>query len=83
MLCNTIGSLVSSEAASKGSAAFLFPAGVTSPFNGTPPSIMNLSMFFSRGTSALAACAIVRQFAGLGKKNTRTFGKRKAYSWLT
>src|SRR5687768_7284276 len=47
MLCKMIGSLVSKDAASKGSAAFLFPAGVTSPFNGTPPSIMNLSMNIS------------------------------------
>src|SRR5215211_7634623 len=52
MLCRTIGSSVSSVAASNGSAAFLFPAGVTSPFNGTPPSITNLSMFISRGTAA-------------------------------
>src|SRR6266508_1898001 len=47
MLCRMIGSSVSSEAANKGKAAFLFPAGVTSPSNGTPPSITNLSMFVS------------------------------------
>ena len=29
----------------KGSAAFLFPAGVTTPRRGTPPSIMNSSMY--------------------------------------
>src|SRR5215210_6660676 len=52
MLCRMIGSSVRSEAASKGSAAFLLPAGVNSPSNGTPPSIMNLSMFISWGTAA-------------------------------
>jgi hypothetical protein len=94
---------VSRDAASKGNAAFLFPAGVTSPFNATPPSIMNLSMnislkidfgvnlrrvsprldgikpafarvfhswVFLTRRHPLAACAIVRQFAGFGKKGT-------------
>ena len=43
-----MGSSVNKAAANKGNAAFLFPAGVTSPFNETPPSIMNLSMIISK-----------------------------------
>jgi hypothetical protein len=34
---------VNKDAAKIGSAAFLFPAGVTSPFKGNPPSIINFS----------------------------------------
>jgi hypothetical protein len=32
------------QAARIGRAAFLFPEGVISPFNGIPPSMMNLSI---------------------------------------
>jgi hypothetical protein len=39
-------------------------------------------MLFSRGLPR-AASAIVRQFEGFGKKDTRTFGKRMTYSSLT
>jgi hypothetical protein len=41
------GSSVSRQAAKIGSAAFLFPEGVTSPRSGTPPSTMNFSMHLS------------------------------------
>src|ERR671915_183803 len=41
---STTSSLVSSVAASAGSAAFLLPAGTTVPERGVPPSMMNFSM---------------------------------------
>ena len=41
MLCRTTGSLVSRHAARIGSAPFLFPAAVTRPLSGVPPSITN------------------------------------------
>jgi len=55
-----------------------------SPFDVNPAfaRFSHSLILFSRGLP-LAACAIVRQFAGFGKKNTRTFGKHMAYSWLT
>ncbi len=43
-LRSTISSSVRRQAASRGSAAFLFPAGVTVPDSGTPPSMTNFSM---------------------------------------
>jgi hypothetical protein len=43
----------------------LFPAGVTSPFSGTPPSMTNFSMFFSGEMFA----EIVRQILRSGKNN--------------
>jgi hypothetical protein len=44
MLRSTTSSRVSSDAASTGSAAFLFPAGTTVPSRGAPPSMMNFSI---------------------------------------
>src|SRR5688572_2584572 len=76
---NTIGWSVSRQAARSGSAAFLFPAGVTSPFNGAPPSMTNFSMFSSGGISprlSLSAqrgneeSGIVRQIIRYGKHIT-------------
>src|SRR4030043_373748 len=46
-LCKVTGSEVRRQAASRGNAAFLFPEGVTSPFRGYPPWIINLSIEFS------------------------------------
>ena len=43
-LCKIIGSSLSKVAANIGKAAFLFPAGVTSPLSGIPPSIRNFSI---------------------------------------
>src|SRR4051794_2131492 len=43
-LRRTTSSSVRRQAASRGSAAFLFPAGVTVPDSGTPPSMTNFSM---------------------------------------
>src|SRR5918998_3187901 len=44
VLRSTTSSLVSTVAASAGSAAFLLPAGTTVPERGVPPSMMNFSM---------------------------------------
>src|SRR5690349_16689281 len=52
---NVTGSSVNRQAASRGNAAFLFPEGVTSPCNGTPPSITNSSI-----QAPLISCRIVR-----------------------
>src|SRR5829696_3785616 len=52
---SSTGSLVSSEAASAGSAAFLLPAGTMVPERGAPPSMMNFSMRDSVGVAAGAA----------------------------
>ena len=43
--CRVIGSAVSKQAASAGSAEFLAPLAATSPRSGVPPTILNLSIF--------------------------------------
>jgi hypothetical protein len=65
MFRRTTGSSVNMHAASKGNAAFLFPDGVTSPRNGTPPSITNFSM-----GSPEHFAKIVSQIIGFGKKRS-------------
>ena len=47
ILFKMTGSSVKSVAASIGSAAFLLPAGLTSPLSGIPPSIRNFSIIHS------------------------------------
>ncbi len=60
---STTSPSVSSTAASSGSAAFLLPAGVTSPLNRRPPSMMNVSIassFFAPPNPGLKVTAIKR-----------------------
>ncbi len=52
-LSSVTGSAVSRQAARIGSAAFLFPAGLTVPLSGTPPSITNDSKIPSRAAIAI------------------------------
>ena len=59
MFLSTTGSLVSTQAASTGSAPFLFPAARTVPFSGRPPSITNDSIAASLETVTDKAAGIL------------------------